>query len=135
MSKKSHLVWPALGLAALAGCGGAADSATTAAATSTATTPATAAAAPAKPAPAEKAAVTIKDFEYGPAKTTVAKGATVRWTNVDEANHTVTFDSGAKTTLGNQATGSKKSMRFTKAGTYAYHCDYHPNMHGTVVVR
>lgn len=139
MTVARNLLLPALGVVALAGCGGSKDSATT----SSATTSSSAAAAPvattqaaaAPAAGAKTVAVTIKDFEYGPTKVTVAKGGTISWKNVDPANHTVTFDTGSMKSLGNQRTGVKRSMRFAKAGTFAYHCDFHPNMHGTVVVR
>jgi plastocyanin len=42
------------------------------------------------------------------------------------------FDSSSKVT-GNQ--GDKFSFTFTKAGTVAYHCNYHGNMKGTVIVQ
>jgi plastocyanin len=125
----------ALGVAALAGCGGSDGGSTAAPAASTSAPAAsTAAAAPAAKA-SKRVAVAIKDFDYTPKKLSVAKGATVTWTNADPANHTVTFDAGAMKSLGNQRQGSKRSMRFAAAGTFAYHCDFHPNMHGTVVVR
>lgn len=131
MTVTRHLLAPALGVVALAGCGGSKDTATTPpAATQAAATPAAT-----KPAGAKSVAVSIKDFEYGPKTVTVVKGGTVRFKNVDPANHTVTFDTGAMKSLGNQRTGVERSMRFAKAGTFAYHCDFHPNMHGTVVVR
>lgn len=134
MTSPRHLLLPALGVVALAGCGSSSDPAPTASAAPAATTQAAAAPAAAEAA-AKTAAVTIKDFEYGPAEVTVATGGTVSFKNLDTANHTVTLDAGAMKSLGNQRTGVKRSMRFAKAGTYAYHCDFHPNMHGTVVVK
>lgn len=120
-----------------AGCGGGSDSTSSstdsAAAPSTTKAAPTTASAPAKAAGATK--VDIKDFDYSPKATTVAKGAKVTWTNRDTANHTVTFDAGAQNSLGNQPQGKAVSFVFKKTGTFAYHCDFHPNMHGTVVVK
>lgn len=121
---------------AVAGCGSANTPASSPTAASTATSTATSAAATPKPAAGGGAKkVSIKDFDYAPGKLQVAKGTNVTWTNADDANHTVTFDTGTKKSLGNQAKGKAASFTFTQAGTFAYHCDYHPNMHGTVVVR
>ncbi len=78
----------------------------------------------------------IKDFEFAPTSITVAAGGKVTWTNRDTANHTVTFSaSGAPKSIGNLRQDQKASVSFDKAGTYKYVCQYHPNMHGTVVVR
>ncbi len=60
-------------------------------------------------------------------------GTTVTFTNHDAANHTVTAD-GKSFELGNLDHGQSRSFRFTRRGTFTYHCNYHPFMHGTVVV-
>jgi plastocyanin len=115
----------------LAGCGSQAarTSATTPA------SPASHAAATAHAATAKKTTkVAIKDFEFTPAKVTVATGTRITWTNKDAANHTVTFAKGPGN-LGNLNHGRSRSATFTKTGTYKYVCMYHPNMHGTVVVK
>jgi plastocyanin len=78
--------------------------------------------------------VRIVDFEYTPKRATVPVGTEVTWKNTDTSNHTVTFDESGKD-LGNQPPGASKRFTFAKAGEFAYHCDFHPNMHGTVVVR
>ena len=89
---------------------------------------------PAKASAAQTASVAIKGFDYAPKTVTVAKGARVTWRNGDKSNHTVTADSGSFD-LGNLSAGAKGSKRFPKAGTFAYYCTYHPNMHGRVVVQ
>jgi plastocyanin len=33
-----------------------------------------------------------------------------------------------------QTGGGTFSFTFTKAGTFTYHCNFHPSMHGTIVV-
>ncbi len=138
---RSLLLLPvAAAVLACAGCGSDDASPTTSSAAAPATPAATApttsapAAAPATPASSAKR-VSIKDFDYAPGTVEVAVGTKVTWTNRDAANHTVTFDSGDKQDLGNQPTGKSVTRTFTKPGTYAYHCDFHTNMHGTVVVR
>lgn len=77
-------------------------------------------------------------YGFNPDMLTVAVGTTVIWTNNTSAPHTVTsddgktFDSGASTTI---SSGSSFSFKFTKAGTYKYHCQVHPSMMATIVVK
>ena len=92
--------------------------------------------APLVPAPAATGTaprVDIAGFAYKPATIRVKVGTTVRWTNRDDAPHTVTAASGSFTSkqLGK---GGVYSRRFTGAGTHAYLCALHPNMKGRVVV-
>ena len=86
----------------------------------------------ATPAPAASPyVVSMKDFAFSPATIRVPAGATVRWKNDDSVAHTVTskgFDSG------NLDGGRSFTFTFTKSGSYAYVCTYHPGMTGTVVV-
>lgn len=80
--------------------------------------------------------VTIQDYAYSPATITVKVGTTVTWTNKDNVEHTVTTDPGAPAAIESGLFGNGKSFSytFTKAGTYAYHCQPHPYMKGTVTV-
>ena len=77
--------------------------------------------------------VAIKDFAFNPAGTSVAAGSKVTWTNSDTTAHTVTFDDGSADS-GNLAPGSTFDHTFATAGTFAYHCTIHSQMHGTVTV-
>jgi plastocyanin len=77
-------------------------------------------------------AVTIADFAFNPATANVAVNGFVTWTNSDGASHTVSFDSGPN--CGTLASGATQTVQFTVAGTYAYHCNIHSSMKGTVVV-
>lgn len=98
---------------------------------SSATTPATAQGTPGSVAPA----ITIKDFAYGN-PITVSPGATVTVTNQDSADHTVTADQGPAFEA--KVKGGGGAATFTapaQPGTYAFHCAYHPNMHGTLTVK
>jgi plastocyanin len=78
--------------------------------------------------------VHIKDFAYVPQRLVVDAGATVRFVNDDGEAHTVTavdksFDSEGLDT------NAVWTHRFDKPGTYAYFCELHPYMKGTIVVR
>jgi plastocyanin len=78
--------------------------------------------------------VTISGFAFSPASLTVAVNATVTWTNNDASAHTATSD-GSTWDTGSIAQGGSKSVTFSTAGTFPYHCSSHPSMHGTIVVQ
>ena len=73
---------------------------------------------------------------YSPSPVTVVLGVnnTVTWTNNDSAPHTVTANDGGFDS-GNMAPTGSFTYTFTKAGSYQYHCIYHPWMVGTIVVK
>ena len=80
-------------------------------------------------------AATLGDKSYSPNPVTIARGATVTWTNNDTIPHTVTarpdatlFDSGSL------AAGATYTHTFDTAGSFDYFCTIHPGMTGTVVV-
>ncbi|MEO5316330.1 cupredoxin domain-containing protein [Pseudarthrobacter sp. CC12] len=80
-------------------------------------------------------AITIKDFAYGN-PVTVSPGATVTVTNQDSAAHTVTADQGQAFDAKVKGDGGTATFTApTQPGTYAFHCTYHPNMHGTLTVK
>jgi plastocyanin len=89
---------------------------------------------PATARPNDGATITIDNFTFSPAKLTVAKGAEVTWDNRDDIPHTIVL-----TAIGvrSKAIDTEKtfSYRFDKAGTFAYVCGLHPQMHGQVVVK
>jgi plastocyanin len=78
--------------------------------------------------------VDIASFKFKPPTVTVKQGGTVTWMNSDTADHTATADAGGFDT-GNVRRGRSVPERLMKAGTFAYHCDFHPFMKGTVVVK
>ncbi len=82
-----------------------------------------------------KASVTIQNFNFSAPNVVIHVGDTVQWTNNDSTAHTVTSTDGGPLSSGNLVTGSVYSYTFTKAGSYAYKCTYHPSMVGTVVVQ
>ncbi|MGZ4508543.1 MAG: cupredoxin domain-containing protein [Blastococcus sp.] len=76
----------------------------------------------------------IEKFAYQ-VPSSVSPGATVSVMNMDGEAHTVTADSGSAFDV--QATPGK-TVTFTAPstpGTYAFHCTYHSNMHGVLVVK
>ena len=80
-------------------------------------------------------AVTINGFAFMPASITVPVGTRVVWTNQQaQVPHTVTSDTAGIFDSGTLQTGMTFAFTFNQAGTFAYHCNIHPNMHGTVVV-
>jgi len=81
-----------------------------------------------------KNAVTIQNFAFSPATITVKAGDSVTWTNQDSAGHSATADDNSFDT-GVLPQGQSKSITFSKAGTYTYHCSVHPNMKATVIVQ
>ena len=79
------------------------------------------------------ASVHLAGARFAPATITVAVGATVTWVNDDGSKHTVTADN-ASFDSGSLNAGASFVHTFTVAGTYAYGCDFHGNMRGTVIV-
>ena len=88
---------------------------------------------PSKPASSTQDAITIQNFKFGPATLTVKAGAKVTVTNSDSTTHTATANGGAFDT-GDLDPGKAKTITLAKAGTYAYHCQIHSFMKGTIVV-
>jgi plastocyanin len=91
------------------------------------------AAVPAMPAGAAVTEVTIANFSFSPGAVTIAAGGTVKWTNGDNASHTVTADDGSFNSASVGAQGTFEHT-FPQGGTFSYHCAIHPSMQGTVQV-
>jgi len=66
----------------------------------------------------------------------VSTGATVTWTNSDPTTHTTTSDKAdtQQWDSGNLMPNASYAVTFTKPGTYAFHCDIHNYMTGTITV-
>lgn len=94
-------------------------------------------------APAASSAVVVRAVEgagdpntawkFVPAVVTVPVGSTVTFTNTGAVQHTATADGGSFDT-GAIDPGASKQVRFSTAGTFAFHCSFHPWMKGTIVV-
>ncbi|OGC85619.1 MAG: hypothetical protein A2142_02030 [candidate division Zixibacteria bacterium RBG_16_48_11] len=78
--------------------------------------------------------VSIVNFSFSPDTVTVDPGDTVRWTHNGTFLHTTTsntliWDSGP------MSNGNVFQWQFNSAGSFPYHCDFHPlSMNGTVIV-
>lgn len=78
--------------------------------------------------------------DFSPGTTTIAVGDGVKWTNNDAVGttHTATSDAGAPAAFdtGDIPDGETSDVIFfTEAGTYEYHCQYHPtSMQAQIVV-
>jgi len=79
-------------------------------------------------------AVAIEDFEFGPEELTVEAGTTVRWTNDDDATHSVQASEGEEFESDDLAQGDTFEHQYAEAGEYPYDCGIHSYMRGTVVV-
>ncbi|HMZ12643.1 MAG TPA: cupredoxin domain-containing protein [Mycobacterium sp.] len=101
---------------------------------STEAAPASVATAPATTTPAAGLTITIGDFNFGD-PLTVRPGATVTVVNSDGAEHTVTADSGSAFNAEVSGKGTTTFTAPTQPGTYAFHCTYHPMMHGRLTVQ
>src|SRR5215213_10231188 len=77
--------------------------------------------------------VSVVDFAFEPGTLSVPVGATVTWTNTGSRPHTVTADDGSFDS-GRLDPGEQFSQTFYQPGTYTYHCGFHPEMQGTIVV-
>lgn len=85
--------------------------------------------------PAAAAVVTIKNFAYE-VPASVQPGAMVKVTNSDQVAHTVTADqSDSLFNVTVDPGGSATFAAPSKPGSYKFHCTYHSNMHGTLVVK
>jgi len=95
------------------------------------TTQAAPAAAPSASASGAKT-VSISHFQFHPHTLNIAKGGKVVFSNSSGTAHTAT-DAGAFDT-GHIKPGHSVAVRFTRKGTFSYHCEIHPFMHGKIVV-
>jgi plastocyanin len=77
--------------------------------------------------------VTIVDYAFQPAVMTIHVGAIVEWENIDPVDHTATSDTGVWDS-GTLAPNQKLQFQFTAAGNYPYHCSFHPDMTGMIIV-
>jgi plastocyanin len=80
---------------------------------------------------AKNAAVTIKGFAFSPKTLKVKAGTKIKVSNKDGTTHTFTADKGAFDT-GDIDGGASATVSVKKRGTYAYHCNIHSSMKGTI---
>lgn len=78
------------------------------------------------------ATVDIGNFTFS--APVVAPGATVTVTNRDPHPHTVTGDDGSFQSQTVEAGATGTFVAPSVPGTYTFHCDFHPQMSGTLTV-
>jgi plastocyanin len=84
-------------------------------------------------AAATASTITIQNFSFS-TPDSVSPGATITVDNKDGTAHTVTSDDGDA--FDDAASAGKTTFTApTKPGTYPFHCNIHPEMHGTLVVQ
>jgi hypothetical protein len=87
----------------------------------------------APPGLAEAGRALVAQYLFLPGTTTIKKGATLTWSNEDEAVHTIVADDGSFGS-GRLGLGATFSHTFDTAGTVNYTCTIHPSMKAQVVV-
>ncbi len=79
--------------------------------------------------------IAISNYAYQ-TPVSVAPGAKVTVTNMDSVEHTVTADQGSAFDVEVKENGGTATITApSQPGTYAFHCRYHANMHGTLTVK
>ena len=86
------------------------------------------------PAASTAATITIADMNFG-APITVTGGAQVNVKNNDTVEHSVTSDAAGKFDMDVDGKEQGSFTAPTEPGEYAFHCNYHPSMHGTLIVK
>jgi plastocyanin len=86
------------------------------------------------PAAAGAATMTIANMSFGE-PLTVSPGAQIAIKNDDSAEHSVTSDTAAKFDVEVEGKEQGTLTAPTEPGEYAFHCKYHPSMHGTLTVK
>ncbi|MBI3943273.1 MAG: cupredoxin family copper-binding protein [Chloroflexi bacterium] len=76
----------------------------------------------------------VTTWHYDPPEITVKVGTKITWVNTGAVVHTVTATDGKSFDSGDIKSKETFSFTFTAAGTFPYHCHYHPWMKGTIVV-
>jgi plastocyanin len=65
----------------------------------------------------------------------LAPGTVITVKNADGVDHTVTADHAGGFAVTVPAHGTATFHAPDRAGSYAYHCDFHSSMHATLTVR
>ena len=79
--------------------------------------------------------VLIQGFKFKPANITIKRGTKVRWINKDSTTHTATANNGRSFDSGRLGKGQSYTHTFKSAGKKPYHCEIHPHMRGSVLVK
>jgi len=73
------------------------------------------------------------NYAFKPADITIKPGTEVIWNNTSGTDHTVTVNNHAG--IDDIPPSSKAHLTFAKAGTFKYHCSFHPYMKGKITIK
>lgn len=76
----------------------------------------------------------IKLFQFQPKEISVKAGTTIKWTNGDDIDHSVTSKEQGQFDSGFFKKDGTYEFTFATPGTYEYFCKRHPSMKAKVVV-
>lgn len=128
MKRSTVLIAPMLTLGALALAGPPAMAAGAASA------PMVASVSAVQASPAASGSIRVKNYSFqGPG--TVASGAKITVSNQDSEAHTVTADKGGAFNVTIPAGSTATFTAPSTSGSFAFHCNFHGNMHGVLVVQ
>ena len=88
---------------------------------------------PGTPSPSTRTVI-IEQFAFAPSELQLSVGDSVVWVNRDSFTHTTAADSAAWSSPELSA-GDRFTFVATGSGRFPYHCEAHPVMRGTLVVR
>lgn len=77
---------------------------------------------------------TIRDGAFTHPRLDAAEGTTVHWRNTGDLVHSVVSTDGQFAGSGPIAQGEEFARTFQRVGEYPYHCRYHPDMTGVIVI-
>lgn len=77
--------------------------------------------------------ILIENASFLPANLVMKEKETVTFVNKDKFNHTAVADDGSFDT-GTISPNSESTIVLNKTGTISYHCSFHPEMKGTIMV-
>lgn len=85
------------------------------------------------PVSAAERTVDVQEYSFAPGGVTAALGDQVTWVNKGDQDHTSTRSAFPSWSL-SVSLGDSASRTFRQSGTFAYICNIHHSMHGTVKV-
>ena len=83
-------------------------------------------------------AIALNDFAFGDKPIVIYKNERLRWVNIDTLPHVIVADAPDATDFRKTdelPPGGEQLFTMTRLGTTRLHCDIHPNMTGTLIVR
>jgi plastocyanin len=76
----------------------------------------------------------VQDFLFEPRRLEIAVGTTITWSNNGQVVHTVSGENG-EFDSGPIEPGGRRSITFSRPGSFPFRCTPHPFMRGVIVVR